>query len=141
MAFRELHDDELHFVTVSRHSVPAPQERAALHPWELERVIRYMEANLLEPLRTNDLAAIVNRSAGRFTILFRRTVGESPAAYLRRRRIERAQELMLVGDASLATIASACGLADQAHLTRLFRRLVGSSPAKWRREQRATTSP
>jgi AraC family transcriptional regulator len=50
-----------------------------------------------------------------------------------RRRVERAQGLMLATDASLSDIALDCGLADQSHLTRLFRRIVGESPRAWRR--------
>jgi AraC family transcriptional regulator len=40
---------------------------------------------------------------------------------------------MLLTDEPLASIAVACGLADQSHLTRLFHRIVGASPASWRR--------
>jgi AraC-like DNA-binding protein len=50
-----------------------------------------------------------------------------------RRRVERAQGLMLSTDAPLSAIALDCGLADQAHLSRLFRRIVGESPRAWRR--------
>jgi AraC-like DNA-binding protein len=41
--------------------------------------------------------------------------------------------MMLFTKEPLASIALACGLADQSHLTRLFRRVVGVSPASWRR--------
>ncbi|WP_457354340.1 helix-turn-helix domain-containing protein [Sphingomonas sp. UYP23] len=44
-----------------------------------------------------------------------------------------AQMLMLHTDDTLSHIACACGLTDQAHLTRLFRRMVGETPLVWRR--------
>jgi transcriptional regulator GlxA family with amidase domain len=50
-----------------------------------------------------------------------------------RRRMERAQGLMLTSNASLAHIALECGFADQAHLSRLFLQFTGESPASWRR--------
>jgi AraC-like DNA-binding protein len=118
-------------------SLQSTRQVAALPIWQLERVMEFIEANIHQSFHTCDLAAIVNLSAPRFAILFRRATGESPLAYLRHRRIERAQEMMRVSDEPLAEIALACGLADQSHLTKLFRRLVGSSPAAWRREQRA----
>jgi AraC-like DNA-binding protein len=68
-----------------------------------------------------------------FAVAFRNSVGESPREHIIRRRIERAQGLMLSTEKSLSDIAAECGLADQAHLTRLFRRIVGDSPAAWRR--------
>jgi transcriptional regulator GlxA family with amidase domain len=60
-------------------------------------------------------------------------MGDSPHGYVMRRRMERAQGLMLSTDASLAQIAADCGLADQAHFSKVFRRFAGESPAAWRR--------
>lgn len=117
-----------------KHSLPMTAAVGALPLWQLKRVMEFIEANISESVHTSDLAAIVNLSTRYFVILFRRAIGQSPFAYLRRRRIERAKEMMLGSDETLARIASACGLADQSHLTKLFRRLVGSSPAAWRRE-------
>jgi AraC family transcriptional regulator len=54
-----------------------------------------------------------------------------------RRRIERAQGVMLRTSSSLAQIAAECGLADQAHLNKSFRRFVGESPGAWRRARTA----
>jgi AraC family transcriptional regulator len=53
---------------------------------------------------------------------------------LMRRRILRAQKLMLTSRLPLSQVAVECGLCDQAHLTRLFRRIVGTSPCAWRRQ-------
>jgi transcriptional regulator GlxA family with amidase domain len=112
--------------------------RASVLPlWQLKRVVDFIEANMHHRVHTGDLAAIANFSKCYFSILFRRAIGESPLAYVRRRRIERAQKMMLASDMSLCEVALACGLADQPHLTRLFRRLVGSTPGVWRRAQRA----
>jgi len=53
--------------------------------------------------------------------------------YIMRRRVERAQGLMLTTNIPLAQIAVSCGIADQAHFNRLFRRFVGETPGTWRR--------
>jgi AraC-like DNA-binding protein len=111
--------------------------RRRLAPWQVARVIRFIDANLARKIGVSDFAAIARLSSCHFARAFRATVGEAPYAYLIRRRIERAQELILLTDKSLAEIALDCGLADQARMTRHFRRVVGVSPGVWRRAHRA----
>jgi len=107
--------------------------RQGLAPWQLRRVLAHVEANLSTPIRNKDLAAVARLSTFHFAVAFRNGVGESPHEHIIRRRVERAQGLMLSTEKSLSDIAAECGLADQAHLTRLFRRILGESPAAWRR--------
>ena len=107
--------------------------RCRLAPWQVTRVMRFIELNLSEKIGPKDFAGLTRLSASHFGRAFRATVGESPYAYLVRRRIERAKEMMLETDSPLVQIALDCGLADQAHMTRLFTRIVGISPGAWRR--------
>jgi len=113
--------------------IPENATRPGLAPWQLRRVLAHIEANLTTPIRNGHLAELARLSTFHFNVAFRRAVGESPHRYIMRRRIERAQGLMLSTERPLSQIAIDCGLADQAHLTRLFRRIVGESPAAWRR--------
>jgi transcriptional regulator GlxA family with amidase domain len=115
---------------------PQLSENRAPHglaPWQVRRVLAHIEANLSTCIRNKDLAAVARLSPFHFNVAFRNSVGESPHRYLIRRRVERAQGLMLSTGKSLSEIAAECGLADQAHLTRLFRNVVGESPSTWRR--------
>jgi AraC-like DNA-binding protein len=96
-------------------------------------VAGYIDSNLGQSIRNEDLAALLRLNISHFARAFRESVGESPHEYVIRRRVERARELMLSTAASLSEIALDCGLADQSHLTRLFRRYFGESPAAWRR--------
>jgi AraC-like DNA-binding protein len=107
--------------------------RGGLAPWQVRRVLAHIEANLNTPIRNKDLAAIARLSEYHFNVAFRTSVGEAPHAFIIRRRMERAQGLMLSTEKPLSEIALECGLTDQAHFSRLFRRIVGESPASWRR--------
>ena len=107
--------------------------RGGLSPWQVRKVASYVEAHLDQTIRNDDLALIAQLTPSHFGRAFRNSIGEPPHEYVIRRRVERAQGLMLSTDASLSAIALDCGLADQAHLSRLFRRLVGATPASWRR--------
>lgn len=111
-----------------------PQKgKGGLAPWQERRVVDYIDANLGASIRAEDLAAIVGLSVGHFTRAFKASTGETPHVYLIRQRLRRAQLLMLETHDSLARIACACGLTDQAHLARLFRAAVGATPTAWRR--------
>jgi AraC family transcriptional regulator len=108
-----------------------------LAPWQARRLIEFVEANLAEKIRLEDLARLAGLSARHFSRAFSSDFGETPYAHIVRRRIERAKEMMLLTDESLAYIAVACGLSDQPHLTRLFHKAVGESPASWRHRKRS----
>jgi AraC family transcriptional regulator len=120
---------------------PAPGSGPRLIAWQVRRVREHIEANLAAALRNRDLATVVNLSEFHFNVAFRNTLGESPHRFVIRRRIERAQELMLSTAMPLCDIAGECGLSDQAHLSRLFRQVVGETPASWRRERQRAPQP
>jgi AraC family transcriptional regulator len=107
--------------------------RGHLAPWQVKRVCRFIDDKLGDKIGIRELAAVARLGRSHFARAFRATVGEAPHAYLIQRRIERAQQLILLTDRPLAQIALDCGLTDQSHMTRLFRRVVGMSPGAWRR--------
>jgi AraC family transcriptional regulator len=119
-------------IAISNHRRAEPI-RGGLAPWQIRRVKTHIEANLDSTIRVKDLAELVKLSSFHFCRAFRDSFGDSPHGYVMRRRVERAQGLMLTTNASLGQIAADCGLADQAHFNRLFRRFVGESPGMWRR--------
>jgi AraC family transcriptional regulator len=107
-----------------------------LAPWQAQRVVRHIESALCERIRISDLASISRLSGSYFARAFKCSFGESPYGYILRRRLERAQEVMLATDEPLSQIALGCGFSDQAHMTKLFRQFVGDSPGAWRRSLR-----
>lgn len=111
-----------------------PSHTGGLASWQLRRVTAHIDARLGRHLVTEELALVTSLSPGHFCRAFKASMGETPHAYVIRQRIRRAQMLMLETGNSLSQIASACGLTDQAHLTRLFKRLVGTTPFLWRRQ-------
>jgi len=63
---------------------------------------------------------------------FRARFGESVGRYQRRRRLERASQLLRETNESVAGVAALCGFSDHAHLSRLFRAEYGTSPGAFR---------
>jgi transcriptional regulator GlxA family with amidase domain len=115
----------------------AAPERSGLAPWQVQQVTAKVTERLSTKLSVAELAAIARLSSHHFSRAFKVSFGRSPHAYILCQRIERAQHLMLTTSDSLAQVAVACGLSDQAHLSRLFRQVVGSTPSAWRRQHRA----
>src|ERR1700737_580103 len=110
--------------------------RGGLAPWQESRAKEAMEANLDKEIDIAQLAHECGLSTSRFARAFRQSTGCPPHRWLLQRRIERAQDLLLTSDTTLAEIASACGFSDQSHLTRAFGQTVGTSPGLWRRTKR-----
>ena len=121
------------FVSAERSRDGSTYTKGALAAWQVKRLTAFIDANLGRPITTQDLTDIVQMSTGHFFRSFKRSFGEAPFAFIARRRMLRAQELMLTTSEPLCQIALACGLCDQSHFTRVFRRIVGESPNGWRR--------
>jgi AraC family transcriptional regulator len=108
-------------------------QRGGLAPWQVLRIKALVEARLTGRISSAEMAAEARLSPSHFSRAFRISFGDAPKAYVNRRRIARSKVMMLEGGDSLAAIALACGLSDQAHFCRMFRRFEGLSPSVWRR--------
>ena len=109
-----------------------------LSPWQLRRAIDFIAANLDGDPTIAQLACECGLSSGYFARAFRRTTGVTPHQWLIRKRIERAQELLLRGRIELAEVAIVCGFVDQSHLSRVFAKFAGMSPGRWRQQNRGS---
>jgi AraC family transcriptional regulator len=107
--------------------------RGGLATWQARRIAQVIASGLAEPLPMADLASAVRLSTSHFSRAFKASFGMTPHAYILRRRVERAQDMMRTTAEPLSQIALACGFCDQAHLSRLFHRATGITPAAWRR--------
>src|SRR5258707_5116356 len=119
---------------------PSPQEAPnggqRLLAWQARKGRDYIDSHITAAVLVSDLGALVNRSEAHFSRSFKRTFGQTPHAFLVRRRVELAAQYMLTTDAPLSDIALRCGFSDQAHLCKHFRQAAGQTPAAWRRAQR-----
>jgi AraC family transcriptional regulator len=108
----------------------------ALLAWQKRLVESYIEERLDRQILVANLSALVDLSEAHFSRAFRLAYGEPPHAYIVRRRVELAAQLMLASPDPLSEIALKCGFHDQAHLSKQFRQLTGETPAAWRRLRR-----
>jgi AraC-like DNA-binding protein len=127
-------------VEIDRQAVSDEPERSGggLAAWQARRLAVFIDARLDRPIRLKDLSEVSKLSTAYFCRAFKRTFSETPHSYIVRRRLNKAETLMLTSDLSLSDIAVRCGFTDQAHLCKLFRQQYARSPAAWRRERTET---
>lgn len=110
--------------------LPAPDRN---HPTyaRLATVAGRIAEDFASPLEVDALARLAGVSVSQLERDFRRLFGLTPRAYLHKRRVDRALELLDTG-LSVADIAYACGYADHSAFTRRFRSMVGMTPTQYR---------
>ncbi len=95
-----------------------------------------IDANLGEELSLKALAAAAHFSPFHFHRIFFAFVGETPADYVRRLRLEKAAGLLLFDPGATVTeIALGCGFATSALFCRRFRSRFGMTPTAWRQSE------
>jgi AraC-like DNA-binding protein len=120
--------------TQMRYERPEPSQ--ALLAWQMRLVENYIKEHIDQQILVSNLSDLVDLSEAHFSRAFRLAHGEPPHAYIVRRRVELAAQLMLANRDPLSEIALKCGFHDQAHLSKQFRQLTGETPAAWRRLRR-----
>ena len=95
-------------------------------------VQEYIHAHMSEPILLADLARVAKLHPTYFSDRFQQLVGVRPLEYLIRRRIERAQYLLLASPVSVKQVASEVGIADAAYFSRIFTRYCGIPPSAYR---------
>jgi AraC family transcriptional regulator len=121
-------------------SAPPPRASGGLPGRRLKLILDYIEENLAQPIALHQLAGLAGTSIRHFERAFRQAVGVPPHAHILRKRVARAQDLLLGEPAlSIDEIAVRAGFSSASHLSSTFRRQTGYSPAAFRRLQSQST--
>lgn len=102
----------------------------------LNRARDFMESCLEAPLDLRQISGEAFMSPHHFLRLFKHVFKETPHQYLTRRRIERAQRLLIQTDLPVTEICYQVGFESLGSFSWLFRKRVGQSPDQYRRERR-----
>jgi len=109
--------------------VPSPTSRWAV----LEAQLRQRPG---ADWRVESLAQEMGLSPGHFRTRFRAAFGQTPAALLKRLRLEEAKRLLRETDRPIKAIARQLGYRDLSNFYRAFRRAEGLPPARYRERRR-----
>ena len=91
-------------------------------------VLEYVRSHLSELLTVADMADLVRLSPSAFAHLFRDVTGRSPYQFVKEMRLDRARELLVDGDFTVARISKEVGYASVSHFISEFRGRFGVTP-------------
>lgn len=91
-----------------------------------------VQQHLFSDISVEDLARLAHVSISTFNRQFQSLFQDSPANYIKTKRLERARELLAVSTFSVSEIAYQTGFHDVAHFSRSFKAVYGTSPSDYR---------
>lgn len=101
--------------------------------FRVQRALSLIDPGVEQRMNVTQLAERVGLSRRQLLRLFRRETGKTPGEILTRRRLERAQSLILHSHLPIAVISGAVGFCSQSHLTTSYKKHFGTTPAQHRR--------
>lgn len=101
----------------------------------INKTLDYIEANIAEKISLADLSRISGFSPFHFLRIFSAFIGETPGAFIKRVRIEKAAGLISNNPRlTITQIAFQCGYSSSQSLAREFKDNFGVSPSRYRLE-------
>ena len=107
-------------------------EPHAGHP-KLSEALSLMEANLGEPLSTEDIAGLAGVSRRQLERLFKQHLGVLPLRHYLDLRLQRARRLLQQSSQSILQIGLSCGFSSGPHFSNAYRAHFGHTPRDERR--------
>jgi len=98
----------------------------------IESVINYIDKHLDSVIRLDTLAETACMSKAYLIRMFRLGFGLTPMAYINRRRMEKAQLMLLTTTMPVKEIAYTLGFTDNSYFNRLFKKHTGHTPMSYR---------
>ena len=107
---------------------------------QVSRAISHIENHFCEPIRTVDLANLINLSIRSFQRHFLRATGTTAKRYITLLRIKEARKLLKAG-VTVTETAYEAGFEDPNYFSRLFHEEVGINPKEYQIKTRAPVDP
>ena len=97
----------------------------------LDGALQYITGHFGEKLTVTDLAKHCSVSSAYLSLLFQKNLHQSPAAYMRRIRLEESKQLLRRGNMNVSQIAAMLQFSSVQHFSRAFRQYYGITPSAY----------
>jgi AraC-like DNA-binding protein len=91
-----------------------------------------IESHLYDSLSLNDFCELTNLSLSSFKREFKKIFNDSPARYIKNKKLEKAKELLEISDLNVTQITFECGFGDLASFSVAFKDKFNISPSVYR---------
>ena len=102
------------------------------HSGTVRAILGYIEASLPGAITLGDISSVFFMSEGHLCRVFRKEMGMSIIAYVKRQRMLMAARLLRDSGESVSTIAQRVGVADPNYFCRAFKQEMGLTPSEYR---------
>ena len=102
----------------------------------VRRALTFIRDHAGEPICISDVLAAVPLSRRPLELRFKRDTGRTLQKEIWRVRLERAKEMLIETDLSVADIATRCGFSEPQRMTEVFGRELGQAPGSFRQAHR-----
>lgn len=99
---------------------------------QIRQCKEYIYAHIKERITIEELADELGVSAGYLSRMFRKETGDTVSSYIRRQKIEMAENMLRYSDYTLIEIANRLSFSSQSHFIQQFREQTGMTPKKYR---------
>lgn len=120
----------------SRFIQPQPSHTLTnILKYNIQPILLHIQHNLQKEITVDSLANIACFSKDHFAKVFKSILGLSPIDYVIKKRIERAQFLLVTTDLSHNEIIEQTGFKSISYFSRIFKKNTGYSPEKYRKQK------
>lgn len=102
----------------------------------VQKVMNYVNLNVAEPLTLKSLAAMCFISPPYLSALFKQETGSTLIDYINTQRVNRAAQLLVQNNHTIAAVAEEVGILDVNYFTKIFKKTLGVTPTRYRREHK-----
>lgn len=119
------------FILLS-HFLRYAQPKASVKDDRILQAIAFIRANINNRIDIDQLADKACMSKGHFFRMFKEETGDTPTNYIIRRKMEKAELLLVTTDNPVKTIADSLGYEDYSYFNRIFKKSTGVTPQQYR---------
>ena len=107
----------------------------------IRTIISHIRSNLYENQNIDQLAKIACMSKDHFIRIFKKETGDTPNAYITKKKMEAAELLLITSDEPIKNVAIKLGYDDCSYFNKTFKKYSGITPQQYRMAHKDDISP